>query len=215
MATTSGPATATGQPAPRLRQDAARNRDRIIAVAGQVFAEQGVDAGVEEIARRAGVGIGTFYRRFPTKDDLLRQIAEDLLRQLLAGATAALSDGAANGDGGGLERTMRVCAAAQAARRGYMMRIYDADLPAGPRDAFRNTLAELLAQAQRAGTIRPDVTGPDILMIMWSLRGVIDMAASAHPEAVQRDLDLALAALRPGAATLSHPPLTMDDVVAN
>jgi AcrR family transcriptional regulator len=201
-------AEATQEPAPRLRQDAARNRDRIITAACEVFAEHGVEAGVEEIARRAGVGVGTLYRRFPTKDHLLRQIAEDLLRHLLDAARAEL--GAA--DGGGLERTMRHSAALQAGKRGYMMRVYDAAIPADLRDAFRDALAELLGEAQRAGTIRPDVTAPDVIMTLWSLRGVIDMTAAVSPDAVQRHLDLIMAALRPGAAPLTHPPLTMAEV---
>ncbi|KPM50873.1 TetR family transcriptional regulator [Frankia sp. CcI49] len=186
-----------------MRQDAARNRDRIITAACEVFAERGIDANVEEIARRAGVGVGTLYRRFPTKEHLIAQLAEDLLRALVDDARAEL--GAA--DGAGLERTLRRCAAVQVSKRGYMMKIYDAAQPDEPRMAFRAVLAELLVQAQQAGTIRPDVTITDIVMLMWSLRGVVDMSAPAGLSAVERYLDLLLAGLRPGAAPLAHPPV--------
>ncbi|CUU60654.1 DNA-binding transcriptional regulator, AcrR family [Parafrankia irregularis] len=199
-----GPGAGAEAPAtPRLRQDAARNRDRIITAACEVFAERGIDANVEEIARRAGVGVGTLYRRFPTKEHLLAQLAEDLLRALLDDARAEL--GAT--DGAGLERTLRRCAAVQVSKRGYMMKIYEAAQPDEPRMAFREALAELLVEAQQAGTIRPDVTITDIVMLMWSLRGVVDMSAPAGLSAVERYLDLLLAGLRPGAAPLAHPPV--------
>src|SRR2546430_8743937 len=74
-----GAAPAVGRP---LRADAARNRTRILAAAREAFAQSGLDVGVEEIARRAGVGKGTLYRRFPTKEALVRAIFEDILDEL-------------------------------------------------------------------------------------------------------------------------------------
>src|ERR1700754_516540 len=73
-----------GAPVRPLRADAARNRARIVEAARAAFAESGLDVGVEEIARRAGVGKGTLYRRFPTKEALVRAIFEDLLEDLEA-----------------------------------------------------------------------------------------------------------------------------------
>src|SRR4051794_14326066 len=69
-------------PARPLRADAARNRTRVLDAARTAFAEAGLDVGVEEIARRAGVGKGTLYRRFPTKEALVRAIFEDILDEL-------------------------------------------------------------------------------------------------------------------------------------
>ena len=65
-----------------LRADAARNRARVLDAARTAFAEAGLDVGVEEIARRAGVGKGTLYRRFPTKEALVRAIFEDILEEI-------------------------------------------------------------------------------------------------------------------------------------
>ena len=79
-----------------LRADAARNRARVLDAARTAFAEAGLDVGVEEIARRAGVGKGTLYRRFPTKEALVRAIFEDILEEIdriVAGAEAEATPG--------------------------------------------------------------------------------------------------------------------------
>src|ERR1700742_4136996 len=88
---TAGRIAAMDAPARPLRADAARNRTRVLEAARPAFAEAGLDVGVEEIARRAGVGKGTLYRRFPTKEALVRAIFEDLLDDIerLAGGDAA------------------------------------------------------------------------------------------------------------------------------
>src|SRR3954454_21786141 len=82
------------RPGRGLRGGAARTRTRVLAAARQASAEAGLDVGVEEIARRAGVGKGTLYRRFPTKDELIRAIFDDLLGELerLAAAAQARPD---------------------------------------------------------------------------------------------------------------------------
>src|ERR1700722_13739033 len=80
---------------PALRQDAARNRVKILAAALAVFDEEGVDVGVELIAHRAGVGMGTLYRRFPTKELLIEAVLDELLEKVLNVARAALENGTA------------------------------------------------------------------------------------------------------------------------
>ena len=73
-----------------LRKDAERNRRRILDAAREVFAEHGLDAGLDHIARHAGLGVGTVYRRFPSKDVLVRRIAEEETSRLTEQARAAL-----------------------------------------------------------------------------------------------------------------------------
>ena len=88
--------TATGRP---LRSDAAKNRERLLKAAGQVFEEQGLEASVADVARAAGVGMGTFYRRFPSKEALIEALVTEVLTETIAMAKEA----AGQPDGSGLE----------------------------------------------------------------------------------------------------------------
>jgi AcrR family transcriptional regulator len=101
-----------------LRRDAAENRQRLLDAAAQVFAEHGLDAGVEEIARVAGVGMGTLYRRFPSKDALIAALVRDVLDTLLTLADEACL----RTDGSGLEYFLESASAYQAAHRGCLPR---------------------------------------------------------------------------------------------
>src|SRR3954447_25564069 len=86
------PASISTQEAERpLRKDAARNRELILQTAAEVFAEQGLEAGYDEIARRAGVGVGTVYRRFPERAELVQAIFESRIGEIVQVAEAALS----------------------------------------------------------------------------------------------------------------------------
>src|SRR3954468_15807059 len=75
-----------------LRADAERNRERILAAAREAFAEDGLDVGLHQIAKRAGVGVGTVYRRFPEKDQLVEALFEDRIDEVLGIAEAALAE---------------------------------------------------------------------------------------------------------------------------
>src|SRR5256885_17263867 len=79
------------QPERRLRADAARNRARVLEIAYDTFAAEGLAVPIDEIARRAGVGAGTVYRHFPTKEDLYRAVIEDRLNRIVADGRALLS----------------------------------------------------------------------------------------------------------------------------
>ena len=94
----------SAEPAGRpLRRDAEQNRQRLLDAAADVFAEHGLDASVEEIARTAGVGMGTLYRRFPTKDALISALVHDALTTMLKLAR----EGTERADGTGLEYSLR------------------------------------------------------------------------------------------------------------
>ncbi|MGI8666473.1 MAG: TetR/AcrR family transcriptional regulator [Jatrophihabitans sp.] len=197
-----------------LRRDAAQNRERVIEAAGQVFAEHGLDAGVDEVARLAGVGMGTLYRRFPTKQALIDELIAGLRQELLELAR----DAAARSDGTGLEELLLAVGQLQATRSGCLQQLLeqsDAD-PAGVRQ-FRDLLAELVESARQHARIRPDVTRGDITMIFWAVSEVIETTRAVAPQAWRRHLELLIAGLRPvGDSRFAHPlqekPLTAGQV---
>lgn len=192
-----------------LRRDAAENRQRLLDAATEVFAEHGLEGSVEEVARVAGVGMGTLYRRFPTKQDLIDTLVGDLRRELAARARAA----ATATDGTGLERLLFSAGELQAGSQAFLSRLWDhSDAELGAMTAFRSTLRELLGQAQNAGRVRPDVVSTDVWVLLWSLRGVIETTRAVAPNAWRRHLELMIAGLRPVrgrfATTLDERPLS-------
>ncbi len=156
----------TGRP---LRADARRNRERILESARQVFSAYGIDAQIDDVARDAGVGVGTVYRHFPTKEALMVELVRQKFRLFAATAREALQrDGepfAVFADM--LRRNGDLCArdaAMQHALTGVGEHIW-AQAQA-EQDELIALSGELIARAQRAGTMRPDVRAPDIAMLM-------------------------------------------------
>jgi AcrR family transcriptional regulator len=195
-----------------LRRDAAENRQRLLDAATEVFAAHGLDGSVEEVARVAGVGMGTLYRRFPTKQDLIDTLVGDMRRELAALAQAAT--GAT--DGTGLERLLVSAGELQAGGSGCISGLWDhSDAELGAMTTFRSTLRTLLAQAQAAGRVRDDVVRTDVWVLLWSLRGVIETTRAVAPNAWRRHLELMVAGLRPArgrfASTLGERPLSEAD----
>src|SRR6195952_5846807 len=142
-------------PAKPLRRDAAENREKVLHAASRVFAEHGLDGSVEEVARVAGVGMGTLYRRFPTKQALIDELIGDLRQQLLELARAA---GGGHSGGTGLEELLIAVGRLQADQPGCLQRLWNssgAQLQAMAE--FRQLVAELLREAQRHGRIRAEV----------------------------------------------------------
>jgi AcrR family transcriptional regulator len=191
-----------------LRQDAARNRERLLAAAADTFAEFGLDASVEQIAARAGVGMGTLYRRFPTKQALIDALVTDLLNDMLCLGRAAL----AQENGTGLESFLIGATEAQHTARGCLPQMWDSPASADLMAEVTEVVKRLLQQAHESGTIRPDVTHGDIRLVFFSLRGVLESTAEVAPDAWRRHLELVVAGLRPGGPELQHPPLTAKQV---
>lgn len=188
-----------------LRRDAAHNRQRLLDAAAQVFAEHGLDAGVDEVARVAGVGMGTLYRRFPTKQALIDELIGDLRLQLLELARAA----ATREDGTGLEELLTGAGQLQSDQPGCLQQLWNSS-EAQPQAMaeFRHLLVRLLREGQRHGRIRPEVTPGDLTMALWSLRGVIDATRQVAPLAWRRHLELLVAGLRPAGDPTLQRPLT-------
>jgi AcrR family transcriptional regulator len=185
-----------------LRRDAAENRDRLLAAAAECFDAQGMDVSVTEIAREAGVGMGTLYRRFPTKAALIEALVHDQLEATITLAREA----AEHPDGLGLERFLEASSAYQAEHPGLLARLWTTDHEM-VRTA-RRLIAALLADAQEHGRIRRDITNTDLTVAFFGIRGVLEATRAEAPDAWRRHLELLIAGLRPGGDALQHPPVS-------
>jgi AcrR family transcriptional regulator len=177
-----------------LRRDAAKNKEKLLGAAQVVFAEHGLEGSVEQVARVAGVGMGTLYRRFPTKQALIDELVGSARRELLTLARTC----AERRDGSGLESLLVLAGQLQAGQLGCLQRIWDhSDAELDSMERFRDIVRDLLADGQELGRIRPDVTSTDVSMILWSLRGVIETTRGVAPDIWRRHLELLIAGLRP------------------
>jgi AcrR family transcriptional regulator len=192
---------ATGRP---LRADAARNRTLILDAARAAFAEGGLDVGVEEIARRAGVGKGTLYRRFPTKEALVQAIFDGILADYEALAAQACDD---RDPGAAFAGFLDAAARMQATNQGFYdvvtQRLGTSALSTDQRRRFIAAAEEPLQRAQAAGRVRGDLVPEDIQLMLRMLGATTRpaMDGSAMDEHWPRYLGLLLDALRPDSAT--------------
>ncbi|MGK2936908.1 MAG: TetR/AcrR family transcriptional regulator [Solirubrobacteraceae bacterium] len=198
-----------GPASPPLRRDAQRNLERILDAAREAFAEDGIEVGVDEIARRAGVGVGTLYRRFPTKEALIDAIVDRRADEI-----AALADEAAAQEGpweclvfllgGLLERHAR--------DRGFKALIADRMAATGQptlRERLRPQLEMIVGRAQEAGALRDDLTIEDLTVLLWGAGRAVEITGDIAPDYWQRHLGILLDSLRaPRATPLAVPPLT-------
>jgi AcrR family transcriptional regulator len=185
-----------------LRSDAERNRRLVLEAATEAFAEEGLDVGMAEIARRAGVGNATVFRRFPSKDALIEAIVDEKIGELIAAAQRAAE---IDDPWDALVDLLETIAALQARDRGFFQAteqflLSHPDLLRRHRPILAG-VEPLVARAQAAGVVRDDVTTLDLM-------GLRD-------DGWRRYLSIMLDALRPGAATpLPIPPLTYEEMEA-
>jgi AcrR family transcriptional regulator len=189
-----------------LRCDAARNRDRVLAAASAVFTDHGLDAGVAEVARAAGVGMGTVYRRFPTKEALIDAVVAETLDGIIAMATSALAEPG----GGGLEKFLFSACAYLAEHRGCLPRLWRTDRSEVP--IARELIGALLEDAKLHGCVRAELTATDLTVCLWSVRGILETVGDRAPEAWQRHLELLIAGMRPSAEPLGRRPMVQTEV---
>lgn len=195
------------RPPRTTRRDAVRNYQRILDAAHEVLSESGADAGMEEIAARAGVGVGTVYRRFASKGALIDELLRLALEQLMTATEGAL----ARTDGHGLEDLLRAIGRsfAEHARYANLMLERRTDPSASLR--MRAAIGELTARAAVAGTVDPATSSGDILALVWAMRGLVQASQEMPSDAWQRFLDIHLAGLRtadpPAAAHLPSASL--------
>jgi AcrR family transcriptional regulator len=195
----------------RLRADAARNRDAIVAVARDVFAEQGLEAPLEVIAARAGVGIATLYRRFPTREKLVAAALVDKVAEYVDAARQALAaPDPWTGFAGCVERICEL----QAGDRG-LSDLLSMTLSADEQvEQLRRTANDLLItvidRAKAQGTLRGDFVGEDLVLLLIATATVMHVTRADAPDAWRRFVALALDAFRSqGAPRLPEPPSTV------
>lgn len=175
----------------RVRADAQRNLGVLLEAAKAVFATSGVDAPVREIAAKAGVGVGTVYRHFPQRADL---VAAVFRREVDACASAAAALAGQHAPGEAVAKWLQRYTHFIAAKRGLAAALHSGDpafeaLPAYFRERLEPALASLLEAAAAAGEMRDDVDAYDLLRVV----GNLSVADAAH---MQRMLALLLDGLR-------------------
>jgi AcrR family transcriptional regulator len=202
-------ATSTTDPAP-LRSDARRNRERIVAAARKLFARDGVEASVEDITREAGVGMGTLYRHFQTKDELIDAVLEDALSDMVALAEAAAAEEDAwVGFTVFLERALQQQAANRGLRDVLATRADNAPRIAVKREHILPALRRVIERAHEQGSLRPDFAAEDLPLLFWASDRVMEATAEVAPDYWRRYVALLLDGLRAGSATpLPGRPLT-------
>ena len=214
--------TSPGAAEPTLRKDAALNRERLIEAGRDLFAKRGLSATLNDVARHAGVGVGTAYRRFANKDELIDAILERQNQEMEGVLRSALAE---PDPWDGLVLYMERASAIQTVDRGMSQIFTGRHSCKVSYDETRDRLAplvdEVAARARISGQLRADVTGTDLIFIQVALSGV---AAVAHDggqlldrsdtsELYRRYLWIALDGLRADRdpSPLPVPPLSVDD----
>jgi AcrR family transcriptional regulator len=183
----------SAHPDPSMRADARRNYDRLLAAATAAFTEHGGDdVSLEEIARRAGVGIGTLYRHFPTRPALFEAVYRDQVEALgvLAGKLIA-----AESPGAALTEWMRALVDFSISKRGLSRELLG-DSPFLPvcKTVIRESSNALVERAQQAGAVRADVSGGDLQRMAHGLVMAAEYGA-ADPGVLDRMMSVVLAGL--------------------
>jgi AcrR family transcriptional regulator len=198
-----------------LRRDAQRNRERILSAAREVFADEGLETSLEHIARRAGVGIGTLYRRFPDREMLVDALFEDQLQQLVAlGQDAVRDEDAWRGLVQFLERMLSMQVADRGLKDLVTNRTHGRERIQLLRDRLGPLVDRLCTRAQQQGSLRADVSAEDMPVIAAMIGSAIDMTAVA-PNAWKRYLHLVLdglASRRAAPGTLPAPALSNEQL---
>ncbi len=185
-----------------LRADAARNRAAIIEAARAVFAEHGIDAPLDEVARRSGTGNATLYRRFPTRSALIAAVFTERMTEHLQAVEAGLAD---PDPWGGFVSYIEAVAVMQAHDRG-IADLVTMDVSSAPemerlRSHAFHRLVKLVARAQSAGVLRADFTTEDVVLFLMANAGLVERAHGIAVEASARLIHLLLDGLRAEAAS--------------
>jgi len=201
-----------------LRADARLNRARILGAARDVFVEQGPGAPLEDIARRAGTGIATLYRRFPDRQALMRAVVGEALDRITEEAHRALDE-----EPDPFAALVRYMHAALDTRIAAVIPVLAGEVPLDDeilrsRDRSARLVQGLIDAAHRAGTLRSDVTFGDISMMIFRVSRPLSggFTRELNDQLAHRHLELIISALRAAAdrrdAPLPGPAMTLEDL---
>ena len=198
-----------------LRRDAALNRERILTAAQEIFSEQGLNAPIEDVAKRAGVGVATLYRRFPTRPELIACAFASKMQDYADATDDALAyDDAWEGFCWYVERVCQM----QADDHGFTD-VLTLTFPMSPEfqdinDRVFRRFATLVKRAKTTGRLRKDFTTEDLPLILMANAGVIGATAQAAPDAWRRVVAVILHGLEAPARGALPPAPQPDQVLA-
>jgi AcrR family transcriptional regulator len=198
----------THAPARRLRKDAEVNRQRLLTAAAELFAQRGLEVTLNDIAHHAGVGVGTAYRRFANKEEVVDALFDERLDEIAALAEHALQDPDAwRGLTTFLEQSLQM----QSGNRGLTEILNNPALARrrvnDSRDRIAPQVEALVARAKEQGTLRPDVEGTDAIFIQLALAAVMDTSRGVAPQLYRRYLAIFLDGLRADRGPLTPLPV--------
>jgi AcrR family transcriptional regulator len=200
----------TSEPTSRpLRKDAARNRALLLEAARQVFAERGLEASLDDVAHRAGLGVGTAYRHFANKYELAQAILAEAVDEVVGVAERAAS---ADDPWTGIVAFVERAAEMQSADRGLrevLMGVHDPEQMERVSDRISTPLNTMVDRAKATGAVRPDLEVSDLGIVVLMLCTVADVTGDASPDLWRRYLPMLLAGLRCD-VDLPVPPLPED-----
>lgn len=208
---TTGDQNCTSRP---LRADAARNRARIIEAAGELFAERGLEVTLDDVAAHAGVGVGTVYRRFANRDELIVGVFADHLDNVVSGIRTAAADADPWESVVALLTTVGDVMSSDRGLASILMAVDHSD-PAmvASKARVQEVVADIIGRAKTSGAVRPDLEVTDIFGIVCMLAAVSDATQSVDG-AWRRFAELILDGIRSDGprVPLSTPALTEDQI---
>ncbi|GAA3524521.1 TetR/AcrR family transcriptional regulator [Amycolatopsis ultiminotia] len=194
-----------------LRRDARRNRDRILDAARELFAVRGLDVGMATVARRAGIGVATLYRRFPTKEALVTEVFTEQFEACGAVLDEAVDD---PDPWRGFRSVVERLSELQATDRGFSAAFLAAfphppDVHAGREHALRR-FGALIERAKAAGKLRQDFVPDDLILLLMANNGIIAAQPAAARAASRRLAGYLLSAFRSGDPEPLPPPAPLE-----
>ena len=198
-----------------MRADAERNRQLIVDTARRAFAQRGLGVRLDEIAREAGLGTGTVYRRFASKDELIQAVFEETVEEFVALADQVLAE---DTDGGGLRRFLEQAGEMMAGDRGFQQLLTGSTSRAPGistlgRARIEPRIITLVDHARAAGRLRTDITHDDLPIVQIMLSAMIEATDQVRADLWKRYYTLVLDGLEPGPGnqSLPGPPPSGDD----